>query len=225
MKITAVLLYLLFAHSVCSEQGVESYEYLFFTPTNKKLIENDKFPLIVFLHGAGERGDELSKVRVHGPPKIVEQDASFPFMVFSPQCPADRWWEAEKLDKLLDEIVSNHQVDERRIYLTGLSMGGYATWDWVTLRPNRFAAIAPICGGDEEDARNASIHKQVPTWVFHGEEDMVVPFENSVLIVEELKQKGSPVIFTSYPETGHNSWTETYNNPLLYDWFVSHSIN
>ena len=225
MKIAGALLFFLFVNSICMDQKVDTYDYVLFTPTNDQLEENGKYPLIVFLHGAGERGDDLSLLAVHGPPKLVEQDDSFPFMVLSPQCPRNAWWEADKLDKLLDEIVSKQEVDEKRIYLTGLSMGGYGTWDWVTLRPERFAAIAPICGGSEENASNATVFKDVPTWVFHGAKDQVVPYENSVRIVQELKQLNGSVIFTTYPEAGHDSWTETYNNPMLYDWFVSHSLN
>jgi len=225
MKLTVSLIILFFTNSICNNQQVEPYNYLLFTPTNNELVENDKYPLIVFLHGAGERGDDLDKVRVHGPPKLVQQDESFPYMVLSPLCPLDNWWEADKLDELLDHVVKNNQVDEHRIYLTGLSMGGYATWDWVTLRPDRFAAIAPICGGSDQNAANTSIFKDVPTWVFHGAKDTVVPVENSLRIIEELKQSGSSVIFTIYPEAGHDSWTDTYNNPMLFDWFISHTLN
>lgn len=223
MKLISTLLLFLITNSICTDQQIDPYQYLLFTPSNDELKENDKYPLIVFLHGAGERGDDLAKVKVHGPPKLVDQDESFPFMVLSPQCPREVWWEADKLDKLLDGILSQHQVDESRIYLTGLSMGGYGTWDWVTLRPNRFAAIAPICGGSEDNAANTLVFKDVPAWVFHGAKDKVVPLENSTRIVESLKDKGSSVIFTVYPEAGHNSWTDTYNNPMLYDWLVSHS--
>jgi len=200
------------------------YDYLLFTPKSQKLQENGKLPLIIFLHGAGERGDNIELVKVHGPPKIVESDEDFPFFVLSPQCAADGWWEADKLDMLIDEVVSMNDVDETRIYLTGLSMGGFGTWDLAQLRPNRFAAIAPICGGSRMNAFRASLLKNVPTWAFHGAMDLVVPLEASSRIVKSLNDAGGDVKYTIYPMAGHDSWTETYNNPDLYEWFISHRL-
>ncbi len=225
MKILVSILGFLLIVGFCENNQKQTYEYLFFTPTNTTLHDQGKVPLIVFLHGAGERGEDLSKVRVHGPPKLVEQQEDFPFMVLSPLCPAGTWWDEKKLDLLLNDIVQKHPVDTDRIYLTGLSMGGFGTWNWAILRPNRFAAIVPICGGSEENASQADLIKHIPTWVFHGAKDKVVPLEASTRIVDALKEVGSNVEFTVYPEAGHDSWTETYANPKLYDWFLSHTLN
>lgn len=203
---------------------IAEYSYLLYTPSNTELDENGKSPLIIFLHGAGERGDSIDLVKVHGPPQIVETNKEFPFMVLSPQCAANSWWEADKLDMLIDEVVKNNNVDESRIYLTGLSMGGYGTWDLAQLRPDRFAAIAPICGGSRMNAFRAALLKNVPTWAFHGAMDSVVPIEASTRIVQSLKNAGGNVKYTIYPMAGHNSWTETYNNPKLYEWFLSHRL-
>lgn len=200
------------------------YSYLLFSPSNQELKENGKLPLIIFLHGAGERGDSIDLVKVHGPPMIVDKDSDFPFFVLSPQCAAGSWWQAEKLDMLIDEVVNMNDIDESRIYLTGLSMGGYGTWDLAQLRPDRFAAIAPICGGSRMNAFRASLLKNVPTWAFHGAMDSVVPLEASTRIVKSLKDAGGDVKFTIYPMAGHNSWTETYDNPELYEWFLSHRL-
>ncbi len=198
------------------------YDYLLFTPTNKvHQNKSGKLPLIVFLHGAGERGTDIQKVKVHGPPKLAEQNADFPFMVLSPQCPENQRWDARALSELLDHIIANHQVDRSRIYLTGLSMGGQGTYDLAILRPNTFAAIAPICGGDYMHAYSASIIKELPIWVFHGAMDEVVPLDNSVRIVKALKNLKADVQFTIYPMAGHDSWTETYLNEKLYTWFLS----
>ena len=205
---------------------VESeYKYLLYSPSNKELAQNGKLPLIIFLHGAGERGDDLSLVKVHGPPKIVETNSEFPFIVLSPQCQKDKWWEAAALDLLIDEVISHHDVDPTRIYLTGLSMGGFGTWDLAILRPDRFAAIAPICGGSLTNSFEAPRQiKDVPTWVFHGAMDQVVPLEASSKIVKALRDAGSDVKYTIYPMAGHDSWTETYSNPKLYEWFLSYSL-
>lgn len=194
-------------------------KYLLFLPEEYN-DSNKQWPLILFLHGAGERGDDLEKVKFHGPPKLVDADPAFPFIVVSPQCPKDEWWSVEVLDALLDDILSQYRVDENRIYLTGLSMGGFGTWNYAAAHPERFAAIAPICGGgdpDKADALNA-----IPAWVFHGAKDDVVSIDKSQEMVDALKACGADVQFTIYPEAGHDSWTETYKNKALYDFFLSH---
>ena len=184
--------------------------------------EDKQWPLILFLHGAGERGNDLELVKKHGPPKIVETKPDFPFVVVSPQCPSGMWWTEllDTLNALLDEIVGLYDIDEERIYLTGLSMGGFGTWDLAAAFPERFAAIAPICGGGTLRAGRSL--RDMPTWVFHGAKDRVVPLDESERMVRILKSAGNNARFTVYPEAGHDSWTETYNNPELYEWFLQH---
>ncbi len=183
-----------------------------------------KWPLMLFLHGAGERGSDLDKVKVHGPPKLVSQGKSLPFIVASPQCPSARSWsdpaQVQVLIALLDDLVEKYQVDESRVYLTGLSMGGYGTWALASSRPERFAAIVPICGGGQP--RMARQLRDVPIWVFHGAKDNVVPLAQSEQMVEAVKAAGGDVQFTVYPDAQHDSWTATYDNPKLYEWLLSH---
>ena len=126
------------------------------------------------------------------------------------------------INGLVDEIIKKYEVDTSRIYLTGLSMGGFGTWSLASMHPERFAAIAPICGGGES-RRVARSLKNMPVWAFHGEKDTVVPAERSKEIVEALKANGGNVKLTLYPEVGHDSWTRTYDNPKLYEWFLKHS--
>jgi predicted peptidase len=121
--------------------------YLLYLPKNYDTKES--WPLVLFLHGAGERGDDLELVKKHGPPKLISEGKEFPFIVVSPQCPKDRWWEPIELIALLDDLQSKLKVDEDRIYLTGLSMGGFGTWRLAAFAPDRLATIAPICGGGE----------------------------------------------------------------------------
>jgi len=185
----------------------------------------DRWPLILFLHGAGERGDDLDRVKIHGPPKRIDtENASFPFVIVSPQCPAEGWWsdddQIERLDALLEQVVSRYEIDPGRLYVTGLSMGGYGTWALAARYPRRFAAIAPICGGG--DPTEAERLARLPAWVFHGAEDPVVPLETSQEMVDALREAGGTVTFTVYPEARHDSWTETYSNPALYEWFLLH---
>ncbi len=199
-----------------------SCKYLLFLPEDYGKKQR-RWPLIMFLHGAGERGSDLKKVKVHGPPKIVENRKDFPFIVVSPQCPTGDWWtdKVEVLINLLDDIVARYKVDKKRVYLTGLSMGGYGTWSLASAYPERFAAIAPICGGG---SRIMSLRlKDIPVWVFHGAKDRVVPLKESEEMVDAIRKRGGNVKFTIYPDAGHDSWTQTYDNQELYDWFLEHS--
>jgi predicted peptidase len=180
------------------------------------------WPLILFLHGSGERGKDLEMVKVHGVAKIVESDPKFPFIAVSPQCPADEWWATDVLTGLLDTIEKKYRVDKSRIYLTGLSMGGYGTWELAFAQPKRFAAIAPVCGGGNPHL--TWWLKDIPTWVFHGAKDTAVPLEESERMVKALKHHKADVKLTVYPEAGHDSWTETYANPKLYEWFLLHRL-
>lgn len=192
-------------------------QYLLYLPKGYKK-EKTEWPLILFLHGAGERGSDIELVKKHGPPKLVEEK-DFPFIIVSPQCPAEQWWDVELLKELLDDVISKYQVDENRIYLTGLSMGGYGTWSLAAKYPEKFTAIAPICGGG--DPKSTSSIKTIPAWVFHGAKDSVVPLARSEEMVESLRYAGGFVTFTVYPEAGHDSWTDTYNNKALYEWFLN----
>jgi predicted peptidase len=196
-------------------------DYLLFLPEGYEPGGAKKWPLILFLHGAGERGSDLAKVKVHGPPKLVEQQQDFPFVVVSPQCPARGWWDDEVLLALLDDVLQKHAIDPDRVYLTGLSMGGYGTWSLGARAADRFAALAPICGGGTFG--QAYRLADMPIWVFHGKKDNVVPIEESERMVQFLGKRGNKQVeFTVYPEAGHDAWTETYSNPKLYEWFLAH---
>lgn len=194
-------------------------EYLLYLPEGYEEGDED-WPLLLFLHGAGERGDDLEMVKRHGPPKRIEAGDDFPFIVVSPQCPPNQDWDTRFLSVLLDEVVATHRVDESRVYLTGLSMGGYGTWALASENRERFAAIVPICGGGA--AYNVCALKDVPVWTFHGLLDQVVPIEETTKMVRALQRCDGNVQFTVYPMAGHDSWTETYDNPELYEWLLNH---
>jgi len=201
-------------------------DYFLYLPKDYDRCSDKKWPLILFLHGAGERGDDLEAVKKHGIPKIVAKDDAFSFIVVSPQCPENTLWgdHFEALDALLKEMGTTYSVDPDRVYLTGLSMGGYGSWHFATLYPNRFAAVVPICGGGIPMygfPERVSVLKNVPIWVFHGAKDAVVPLEESQKMVDVLRESGSDIQFTIYPDAEHDSWTETYENPKLYDWLLS----
>ncbi|MBN1853306.1 MAG: prolyl oligopeptidase family serine peptidase [Pirellulales bacterium] len=190
--------------------------YLLYLPEDYS--SREAWPLILFLHGAGERGDNLDLVKKHGPPKLIEAGKEFPFIVVSPQCPKGRWWQPFELAAVIDEIVATYHVDQDQIYVTGLSMGGFGTWALAAYQPDRFAAIVPICGGGEPAMTR--LYASVPAWVFHGAKDNVVPLERSEAMVEALRKAGGNVKFTVDPEAYHDSWTTAYDNPDLYTWLL-----
>jgi len=180
-----------------------------------------RWPLLVFLHGAGESGNDLEKVKIHGPPKLIAAGTfDHPCIVVAPQCPG-RGWNTDMVAALIDDVCRTRRVDEDRIYLTGLSMGGYGTWALAAAHPERFAAIAPICGGG--NPADASKLRGLPIWVFHGEKDAVVPLDASRAMVTALEALGrkDSVRFTVYPDVGHDSWTATYDDPAFYAWLFA----
>jgi predicted peptidase len=194
--------------------------YLLFLPEGYGK-DDKQWPVLVFLHGSGESGNDLTKVKKHGPPKIVEKKTDFPFIVVSPQAPDFKTgWRAETLNALLDDVLAKYKVDSDRVYLTGLSMGGGGTWEWATANPERFAALVPICGY-RNDPKQAAKLKELPIWAFHGAKDTTVPLSRSEVMVNAIKDAGGNVKLTVYPNAAHDSWTETYNNPELYTWLLA----
>ena len=201
--------------------------------------EPDKpVPLLIFLHGRGEMGDslnELSKVRVHGPLSYIDQGNELPFIVVAPQMKkGDKFWSRAFFDMIIKDVEQNYPVDSSRIYLTGISLGGYATWYFAMTYPDKFAAIAPIAGGDIFQFDLAGIGKEmstickikhVPAWVVHGNRDFVVPANDAKELVAELKKCGANVKFTLYKDKGHISWKETYDDPAFYKWLMSQRTN
>lgn len=199
-----------------------SIKYLAYVPTGYE-TSDESYPLILFLHSSEEKGDDLNLVRKCGLPNILEKYDDFPFVVISPQCPESEilGWNTENLIRLLDEIVLKYRIDERRVYLTGMSMGGRGVWSLAIEHPERFAAIAPVCGYGLPFQTGRL--KGMPVWIFHGAKDQVVPVQNSYDMADALRRKGAEVNHMVYPESGHDVWTETYNNPKLYEWFLQHT--
>ncbi len=199
----------------------EDINYLLFLPKDYAKTGKPSSPMIVFLHGSGERGNDLEKVKAWGPPAIVEKNPDFPFIVVSPQCPDGQWWDTYLLKRMIDDVLAKYNVDKSRVYLTGLSMGGFGAWDLSMAFPDYFAAIAPICGGGNPFL--AAKLKSIPIWVFHGKKDTSVPEQQSAIMVEALKKIGADVEYTVLPEGGHaDAWVYAYDKAGLFDWFLKH---
>lgn len=183
----------------------------------------EKLPLIIYLHGSSRRGREINDVKANGLPPVLDTMDDFDFVVASPQAlsnyPWQVSWRPDDLILLLDYLLAEYEIDPNRVYLTGLSMGGYGTWATIGKHADRFAAAAPICGGGDPAWGEAI--GTLPVWAFHGAEDRVVPIERSREMVEAVNASGGNAKLTSYPGVGHDSYTQTYANPKLYEWFLS----
>lgn len=200
--------------------------YLLALPSGNAAKE-EPLPLLLFLHGMGERGRDLTLLPRHGIPKLLAEGRQLPFLVVAPQCPETSFWteETEALKALLDHIQKTHPVDPRRIYITGLSMGGFGTLEMALRYPDLFAAAIPICGGI--GSVYGRIHlprlKNLPLWLFHGAQDTVVPPEESLTVHRQLKALGSrKVRLTLYKDLAHDSWSRTYANEKIYSYLLRH---
>lgn len=182
-----------------------------------------EWPLLVFLHGAGERGDSLAMVHIHGPVNEREAGRDLPFVIVSPQVPEGERWTVGRIVAAMDAAMDTYRIDADRVYLTGLSMGGYGTWEAIERIPDRIAAAVPICGGGNPIGLAAA--REVPVWAFHGAMDPVVPLSASAGMVSRLRAAGGRVRFTVYPDAGHDSWTETYATPEVYEWLLRHRLS
>ena len=219
---------------------IEGEKFLPYRVYSPKGVDNaSRMPLVVFMHGAGERGHDNERQLLHGARDLLRYsiERQEPMIIVAPQVPLDERWVDVVWDErvhrmpehpsesmgllmgLLTELMSDSRVDPNRVYLTGLSMGGFGTWDLIARWPDTFAAALPVCGGGDTDS--AVRIKNIPVWAFHGSDDAVVIPERSRDMIQALQQVGSNPRYTEYPGVGHDSWTETYQNFEVLDWFFS----
>lgn len=228
-------------HQMTKTVSGHQLPYLLQTPTGEP--PKDGWPLLLFLHGYGECGTDLEKVKVHGPPKLTDRFEQLSnCIIVSPQCPTDSWWRVDALRALVDEVLcSRDHIDRDRLYVTGLSMGGYGIWTFLSHDPHTFVAAVPICGGgdplrlpknqppekigvkNEFKPEGLAGARHVPIWTFHGTEDGAVPIAESELIVRMLRDAGNTSLqFTIYERAGHvAAWEKAYENPEMWDWLFS----
>lgn len=212
-------------------KGSDFLPYRLLKPVNPKALE--RFPLIIFLHGSGERGSDNEAQLKHIRNLVVDQRnrGKYPCYVLAPQCPKGQLWAEHNKDgsvkaqptkptqllmELIDKISKEYPIDEARIYITGVSMGGYGTWDLLARYPQKFAAGVPVCGGGDE--RTASKLKQIPIWAFHGALDDVVSARQSQTMIEAIRKAGGRPGYTEYPDIKHDSWVQAYQEPHLLPW-------
>jgi predicted peptidase len=196
------------------------YRYLLALPEGYNTAADSSWPLVIFLHGAGERGEDLNQIKRHGPPKLLDQGQTIPAIIASLQCEPGNTWDPHGVHALTQHLAKTHRVDPTRIYLTGLSMGGFGTWDTALAYPDTYAAIAPICGGSGIGFLKAQRLQHLPIWIFHGDADTVVPAEFSTRIFKALEPINPKAKLTLYPGVGHDSWTQTYEDPAFWQWLL-----
>lgn len=228
----------MFDASTYVNENNDTLLYRMLVPQNKCFLK--KYPLVIFLHGSGERGNDNERQLIWGAGAFIQKEnlKNYPCYVIAPQCPAEKRWLERRWDlpthdmpeepsetmalvmELIDKVISEYPININRIYVTGLSMGGYGTWDLISRMPEKIAAAAPICGGGDENQAAKLI--DMPIWVFHGSLDTTVPPERSRNMVNAIKEEGGTKIrYTEYPDVGHGSWKPAYADPELMKWMFA----
>jgi predicted peptidase len=220
----------LFDKLIYKKEG-QSLPYRLLKPVNPQALE--KFPLIIFLHGSGERGTDNEAQLKHIKNLVLDtrNRGKYPCYVLAPQCPKDEMWAKHNKDgtmksaptdptqlllDLIDQISKEFPIDESRIYITGVSMGGYGTWDLLARFPKKFAAAVPVCGGG--DKTTAHKLKDIPIWAFHGALDPTVMPRQSREMIQAIQKAGGKPGYTEYPDIKHDSWVQAYQEPHLLPW-------
>lgn len=197
------------------------YAYQLFVPRGYAAMPKQQWPLVIFLHGSGERGSDIERVKVNGPPKIVVNHPGSPFLMISPQLEEGGDWNQQTLERLLARIRKAYRVDPSRIYLTGLSRGGHGSWAWATARPDLFAALVPVAG--RGDPAKACALKDMPVWALHGDNDDIVRPVGSFAVVEAIRACPGLTVqprLTLYPATNHGSWEPAYDEDAVWRWML-----
>lgn len=200
------------------EGAFEGMKYIISYPSG--FTDEKKYPIILFLHGAGSRGTDISLLKSNPYFLITDKIKDFPFITIAPQCHQDTWFDLfETLEKFVLYFTELECVDTNKVYVMGASMGGYATWQLAMSMPEYFAAVVPVCGGGMY--WNADRLVNVPIWAFHGAKDGCVMSEESRKMVDAVNTSGGSAKLTVYPENGHDAWSDTYANPEVFKWLLS----
>jgi len=196
------------------------YKYLLYVPEDYDANRKKKWPMIIYLHGKSACGSDLNNLKRYGIPFFIDRGMQFKAIVVSPQCPSGKNWTSDNwLEPLLDEVAEKYHIDTCRIYLTGMSLGGFGVWDLTIRYPKKFAAVVPLCGGGRP--QKVCAMKDVPVWVFHGNKDEQVPIERSEEMVTALRKCGGSPKFTVLRGQGHDIH-RTYADERIYRWMYRH---
>lgn len=207
---------------VVTDDGQRTTQRFWLTLPAGYLAGDAAWPLVFFLHGSGERGSDLQRVKVHGPPKLVDQGRDFPFILVAPQLGEGRSWDPRELHALSLLLQRRLRVDATRVSATGLSLGGHGVWHWASAYPDGLAAIAPVCGYGQPE--QACAMRRVPVRAYHGEVDNVVPLARQSAMVDAVRACGGRASLTIYPGVGHDAWNLAYADAGLYLWLMAQHL-
>ena len=196
-------------------------EYLAYVPASYNNSPNKLWPLIIFLHGVGEIGTDINRVKNHGLPKELAQGKNLDFIVISPQCNSGSWWSTPVLENFLTQVLLKYNCNPKQIYLTGLSMGGIETWNWAIQDPDLFAAIMPVSATGNPET--VGVLRETPVWVFHGDKDQAVPYAGDKAMVDALRQAGGVVKFTTL-KGKHDVWDKVYQDREIFSWLIKYQL-
>lgn len=221
-----IYLILLLAFCICGEifsqqKSKADYNYLIYLPEDYHK-ENKNYPLVIYLHGGSHKGDDLNKLKGYGLPYLVEQGRDFEFIIVSPQYPNNKYWSTDDwFEPLYEKIRAEYRIDTDKVYLTGISMGGYGTYIVAMDYPDRFAAIVPLCGGcNDSDTTRICNFKDIPVWAFHGTADDKIPVSETERIVNALNGCGGNIKFTRMEGEGHGIEFLYEERPEIYKWML-----
>ncbi|NEU65976.1 carboxylesterase family protein [Spirosoma agri] len=206
------------AQSASIAKAKEKYNYLLYLPRDYATSKT-AYPVVIYLHGGSQRGTDLNKLKIYGLPHLVEKGTDFPFIIASPQCPDGKFWSTDNwFDSLYADLATKYRIDPKRVYLTGISMGGYGAWQTAVAYPDKFAAVVPLCGGCDDSTQICTI-RQVPVWTFHGTADDLIPINETERLVNRLKQCHGSVKFTRLENEGHDI-RYLYEDKSIYAWLL-----
>ena|SRR5919199_1928731 len=220
-KLIYLILYLflsqvVYAQSVSKAKG--TYDYLLFLPKDYAK-QTATYPLVIYLHGGSQKGNDLNKLKLYGLPHLVDQGTDYPFIIASPQCPDNKYWSTENwFENLYRDLRAKYRVDTNRVYVTGISMGGFGAWQVAMDYPNTFAAVIPLCGGCNDSTQICRI-SHVPVWTFHGTADDQIPISETERLINRLEKCNGKAKFTRLNGEGH-SIQYLYGNKVIFDWML-----
>jgi len=221
-----ILSLFLYLNSYSQAKVKVSYNYLLYLPKDYSTCIK-KYPLVIYLHGGSQKGNDLNKLKEYGLPYLVDKGQNFNFIIASPQCPDNKYWSTDDwFDSLYSDLTTKYQIDTNRVYLTGISMGGYGTYIAAMDFPDKFAAIVPLCGGinDSDTLRVCNLSK-IPIWTFHGTADDNILISETERIVNRLKLCGGNIKFTRLKNEGHGIQYLYEKEPQIYKWMLKHKKN
>lgn len=224
-----IYLLLIFTFYICGyiysqSKSRADYDYLVYLPKDYS-GQTRNYPLVIYLHGGSHKGNDLNKLKEYGLPYLVDQGNDFDFIVVSPQCPDNKYWSSDNwFEPLYEKIIAKYRINPDKVYLTGISMGGYGTYIVAMDHPDKFAAIVPLCGGcNDSDTTRICNLKNIPIWAFHGTTDNLITITETERIVNTLDKCEGKIKFTKLEGEGHGIQYLYEKHPQIYEWMLKQS--